>query len=133
MFYSWEIVVASTNTSTNPKTQELKLTAGVIVRIDVAFRSGCHGLVFVRILHEESPLVPLNKDTWLQGDNEVVSSWQVFDIGKGANYLKFVGYGAGTTYDHSISVRVNMLPPWAKLFAPVYSMIGKLFSRIGIE
>ena len=117
MFYAWDITVLAGTAEATPKTQILKLTKGVITRVDVKFPPGCHGLVKVRLLRYESGLVPLSSDEWVTGDGEAVVTEGYYEMLEIPSQLKFIGCSPSTSYNHVITVRVFVMPlevaaPW---------------------
>lgn len=132
MLFSWDVEVPANTLETAPVVQELKLTAGTIILISIAFRAGCHNLVRVQILHEESSLVPLNKGVWLTGDDEVVHAWMWYPLAPATNWLKFRAYSTGTSYAHTITVRVSELPPELAAFVKGISWLNKIAERLGL-
>ena len=132
MLYAWDILVTANTLESAPKEQLLKITSGVIVLVTVSYRAGCQGWVRVRILHEESVLVPLNKDTWLTGDDETVPAPMWFKISATGNILKFRAHSAGTTYPHTITVRVSILPPEVALILEALGWIKGIAQRMGL-
>lgn len=109
MLFSFPITVPANTSADNPTTQTLKLDVGVITTVGVRFAAGCHGLVQVRLLKDESILVPLNKDTWLNGDDETVENDVYYQFESAPYELKFLGSSPGTSYAHTVLVRVNVL------------------------
>jgi hypothetical protein len=111
VIFAWPITVTAATTEAAPKEETLKLTHGVITRIEVKFPAGCHSLVKVRLLLHESIKVPLNKDTWLTGDDETVPCEVYEDLFAAPYELKFRACSPTCTYDHEILVRATVLPP----------------------
>lgn len=130
MLYAWDITVPANTLQADPLEQLLKLTHGVITKVSVKYPAGCHGLVQVRLLHEESPLVPLNKDTWLTADDEAVETPEYFELDTQPFALKFVGVNNDDTYPHTITVRITVLPKAVAALTPVFAVIERLSRRI---
>lgn len=132
MLFAWDIVVPANRLATAPLIQTLKLSYGIITKLDIKFPAGCHGLVNIRLLHEESPLIPLNKDTWLTGDDETVPCPEYFELTTAPYALKFVGKSPGTTYAHTISVRVTILPKTVASLLPLLDIFTRIAQRMGL-
>ena len=120
MFFAWDITVTAGTAEATPKTQILKLTKGVITRLDVKFPAGCHSLVKVRLLRSEFQLVPLSRGEWVTGDGESVQTEPYYELTEAPSELKFQGCSPSTVYPHVITVRVSIIPaevaaPWATL------------------
>jgi hypothetical protein len=132
LLFAWDITVPALTLATAPLTQTLKLSYGIITKIDIKFPAGCHGLVNIRLLHEESPLIPNNKDTWLTGDNETVAIPEYFELTTTPYALKFVGISPGTAYAHTISVRITILPKTVASLLPLLDIFTRIAQRMGL-
>lgn len=132
MFWAWDITVPAGTTESAPKEQTLKLTKGTITRMRVKFPEGCHSLVKVRILHQESQLVPLSRGEWVTGNGETVEAEVYFNLPADINTLKFVSCSPGTSYAHKITVRVDQLTEEEASTAPLTRLLYKFLQRIGV-
>jgi len=132
MFFAWDITLPANTLATSPKTQTLKLSKGVITKVEVKFARGCHGMVQVRLLHQESQLVPLSRGEWVTGDDEAVSFPEFFELWTTPYQLKFIGCSPGTTYDHVLSVRITVLPKQVASMIPVIELLTRLLERMGV-
>jgi len=132
MFFAWDITIPAGRSETNPLEQTLKLGPGVITRVDVKFPAGCHGLAKVRLFHEEFQLVPLSRGEWVTGDDEAVRADMYFDLTRKLTHLKFRGACAGSTYAHTVTVRVTVLPVKVASMVPVLELLTRLLQRMGV-
>jgi len=123
VFFAWDITISAGTSESSPLTQVLKLTKGVITGVWVKFPAGCRGLVKVRLLRSEFQLVPLSRGEWVTGDNETVPTETYYQLKETPAQLKFVGCSPGTSYAHTLTVRVAVEPPEV---ATPYSVIGDL-------
>jgi len=130
MHWAWDIVVPAGTGEWSPVTEILKLSKGVITRIDVKFPAGCHGMVKVRILREEAQLVPLSRKEWLIGDDETVPTESYYELSSSPYQLKFVGCSPGTRFDHMITVRVAITPLEVASSKPLLEIWRRLAKRI---
>jgi hypothetical protein len=53
LFFAWDVTIPANTLEAAPKTQTLKLTYGVITKVDVKYPAGCNGVVWVRVLRGE--------------------------------------------------------------------------------
>lgn len=121
------------NTSaSSPVEQTLKLTSGVITHIGVKFPAGCHGMVRVRLLHQTSQLVPLSRGEWVTGDDEEVPSETFFELWALPYSLRFQGCSPGTTYPHTVTVRVTVLPKAVASMLPLMDLLTRSLQRMGV-
>ena len=132
MLFAWPVTVPKNTQDKEPVVSEEKLTAGIIIHIGVFFPAGCHDLVKVKVLHEDSQLFPLNKGTWLTGDNGEVGGWMWFELKASSNKLKVVASAPYTSYSHTIIARVNELPPATKIFEPLIKVAMKVGQKLGL-
>jgi len=132
MFFAWDISVTAGTAEATPKTQILKLTSGVITGVDVKFPSGCHGLVKVRLKHWEFQLMPLSRGEWITGDDEAVKMPTYFELATGPYELKFEGSSPDASYDHTVTVRVSVLPKAVASMVPLIELLTRLFQRMGL-
>jgi len=133
MFFVWDITVTADTKATSPKTQILKLSAGVITKIEIKFARGCHGMVGVRLKHHEFQLVPLTKGEWVTGDDESVAFDEYFELKTTPYALKFEGCSPNTLYNHTLTVRITVLPKAVASMIPVVELLAKLLSKLGIR
>jgi len=120
VFFAWDITVSANKLESDPKTQILKLTKGVVTRMDIKFPAGCNGLVKARLLRSEFQLVPLSRGEWVTGDDETVVTETYYPLEETPAELKFVGCSPGSRYGHTVTVRVGIEPaeiatPWQTL------------------
>jgi len=133
MFYAWDITIPAGRTEDNPLEQILKLTKGIITKADIKFPSGCHGLVKVRIRCREQQLIPLSSDEWVTGDGETIPTEAYYELKSTPTQLKFIGCSPTTTYDHTITVRIQVLPSEVATSQPIVEAINRIAEGIGIE
>jgi len=132
MIFAWDITITADKKAASPKTEILKLSKGVITKIEIKFARGCHGMVKVRLLHQEAQLVPLSRGEWITGDDETVSFPEFFELWTTPYQLKFVGCSPGTTYEHTVTVRIAVLPKTVASMIPVIELLTRLLQRMGV-
>lgn len=132
MFFAWDITVSAGTAEASPKTQALKLSAGVVTSVDIKFPSGCHGLVKVRLKHWEFQLMPLSRGEWVTGDDEAVRMPTYFELPKGPFEVKFEGSSPDASYDHTVTVRVSVLPKSVASMIPLIEILTKVLMRMGL-
>jgi len=130
MSYAWDINVPAGTSESSPVTQILKLHKGVITKIEIKFPPGVHGTVKVRIFRWEAPLVPLNRDGWITGDGETVRYNLYYDLNQEPYWLKFLAVSPNATYDHMITVRIEVLPKEIALTAVLLNKLINIFRRV---
>jgi len=132
MIFAWDITITADTKAKTPKEEILKLSKGVITKIEIKFARGCHGLVKVRLFHQEAQLVPLSRGEWITGDDEAVSFPEFFELWTTPYQLKFIGCSPGTTYEHTVTVRIAVLPKTVASMIPVIELLTRLLQRMGV-
>lgn len=130
MYFAWDITITADTPEASPKTQTLKLTRGVVTHIGIKFPSGCHGLVKVRLLRWETQLIPLSRGEWVTGDDEEVKTDMYYEMEELPSSLKFIGCSPTTQYNHTVTVRVTILPKAMASMMPIIELFTKLLKRL---
>lgn len=116
MVYEFDITVLTTNTITNPKVVDLKLTAGIVHRYEIFFPPGCATLVRVGINRGLHQVWPTNPEGRHKGDAINLSYREHYDLTKEPHILTVRAYGVGCAEPHKITVRFAILT--SKILAP---------------
>jgi hypothetical protein len=130
MFFAWDITIPKNTLETDPLIQTLKLSKGVITRLDIRFPAGCHGLVKVRLFRYEAPLIPLSRGEWVTGNDETIPTEAYYELVEAPAELKFVGCSPGAAYDHVITVRIQILPRSIASMIPLIELLTKVVTRL---
>jgi len=131
MGFAWDITISADTVATAPKSQILKLTYGVIVKIEVKFPRGCHGMVKIRLTRGGLfGVLPRNPDEWVTGDNEAIEFPMYFEIDDEPRELEFTGISPDTVFEHTVTVRISLLPKAVASMVPFMKVLTKVFERI---
>jgi len=133
MFYDFAVTVPAGTPESAPVEQEINLTSGQIQKVHILFPPGPHGLVKVRIFDGGHQYLPTNPDGYFWSDDEVVKAEdEAYDL-SGAESMKILAYSPGTSYDHTIGVRVSISRP-DELTAknPLVAGLQSLLKLIGV-
>jgi hypothetical protein len=130
MLYCWDITIPPGTLVADPIEQELKISKGVIVKVQLKFPSGCHGLVKVRLLRWTTQLWPLSTGEWITGDDETVDALEYYEFEEGPYRLDFAGCSPASTYAHVITIRVVVLPKIVASFYPLAQALQKILERV---
>lgn len=131
MFFAWDIIIDAGTPENASVTQILKLSSGIIIKVDLKFPDGCHGQVKVRLLRNEQQLIPLNRDDWVTGDAETVTTPEYYELTETPTQLKFIACAPLTSYDHTVTVRITILPKPVASLLPVMDLLTRLMQRLG--
>jgi len=130
MLFTWNVTVPANTLEIAPKEDILKLSAGVVTHIGVKFPAGCHGMVGVRLLRSEGQILPVPRGEWVTGDDEEAQAVYHIEFRKEVELLKFQGISPGTDYNHTISVRITILPAWIATPYMIFADLVKIFKRM---
>ena len=134
MFYEWAIAVPANTTEAAPITQEMKLTKGVITRIEIQFPTGCAGLAHCRILEGTIQKWPTPPSTSFASDGYTVPIEENYELENLPATLFAKAWNLDDTYDHTIYVRVGVLRGEGALLAnKVFAGLGKMLQLMGIK
>jgi len=109
MFYDYAIVVPANTLESAPVTQFLKLTRGIIHRVEVQFPIGTLALAHCRIFYHEHQAFPTNPDGDFSSDGYVIPIDDQYEIDSEPYDMKAVCWNLDDTYQHIITVRVGIL------------------------
>ena len=110
MFYEFPLAIAVGKTELAPETQEVKLTQGLIHRLEVEFPDGCTGLVHVAVLWLDHQVWPTNPGEYFTSNNHVIIVDDYFELYEAPYILKIVGWTEALLYPHTVTVRIGVLP-----------------------
>lgn len=133
MFYDFAITVPANTLESAPVVQSLKLTAGVIQKVSILFPPGPHGMVKLRLRENGHQFLPTNPDGYFASDDEVLEIDEFYELTTEPYSLKAVGYSDGTTYNHTISVRIGILrPEEVERSSGLMMALKRFFKLVGI-
>lgn len=110
MFYNFPLTLTLGTAEASLEEEEAKLTHGVIHRLEIEFPAGCSGLAHLRILHLDHQLWPTNPGGNFASDNHVIIIDDYYQLYDGPYTLKLQGWNEDETYDHTVTVRIGILP-----------------------
>ncbi|OFW65462.1 MAG: hypothetical protein A2Y74_01515 [Actinobacteria bacterium RBG_13_63_9] len=110
MIYEFPLTVETAHLVGSPVEEEVKLTHGVVHRVEVEFPAGCVGLVHVAIDHFAHQAWPANPSGSFASDDYVVAFDDYLPLLTPPYKLKLRGWTEGTSYDHTVKVRIGLLP-----------------------
>ena len=109
MLHSKQITLSSGQTEATSTKTRFKVNRGVIFRVWITFPSGCVGLVKMRILHEGHPILPVNADAFIRGNNFTFEIPLFFEILDEPQQITIEAWNEDDTYDHEIDVQLLIL------------------------
>jgi len=130
MLFTKEIVVIANTSELTPNVSTLKIAHGVISKVSVCFPLGCSLLVDCVIVHHEHQVFPSTENMSLVGDGEVIEWNEYYECYQPPYELKVKCWSEGTSYNHTIVVRVAILPRKAIVALAVADAIRSLFGLL---
>ena len=110
MLFVEEVNVPAGTEENNPVEKEIELKPGVLTKIQVLFPFGCNAMVKVRVLYGEKIIIPANPEKWLVGNGETVNITMALEHYDEPFRIKVIACSPGTSYDHTIYIRAEVLP-----------------------
>ena len=133
MFYDFAITVLANTLESVPKEQEMKLTLGVIQKVSILFPPGPHGMVKLKIMEGGHQFLPTNPEGYFATDDEVLNIDEFYELTSEPYILKAIAYSPGTTYPHTISIRIGVLrPEEVEKASGLMSALKKFLKLVGL-
>ena len=112
MYYDIPVTIPANTPELSPIEVEVKLTHGVIHRVEVEFPAGCAGLAHLQILRYDHQIYPTNPEGSFNTDDYIVPIDDYFELIEAPYTLKLRGWNLDDTYEHTITVRIGIYPDW---------------------
>ena len=134
MIYEFAITVPKSRAESNPVVEELKITHGVIHRVDVQFPVGCAGLAHCKIYHQESQKWPSNTQGSFASDGYPIIFDENYEVKDEPYFLKAKCWNDDDTYQHIITIRLGVLDnKMALMVLKVIKGLTKMLKLMGIK
>jgi len=125
MLYAWNIELTRNRTKATRQKTVLKLERGTITRFELVFPTGCCGLVYVHIDQALHQIFPKNPDYQLTGNGATIVSTDEYPIIEPPLELDFYGWNTDEIYDHTITVRIQLVPA-SEILTRVVSQVMRI-------
>ena len=133
MFYDFAITVPANTLANTPKVTRLKLTQGFITQVEVGFPPGCNGMVRARLTYGLHQVWPSNTEGYFGWDSFTVSYPEFYPLDQAPYELVCETWSPGTTYAHTITVRVGLTRAQAIMaLNPLGRAIDRLMAALKI-
>lgn len=127
MLFTAEVTVETDNTVSNKKEQLLRIAHGIITRVSVLHPPGCNGLVHCILLHHEHQIAPSTEGMSMTGNGVPIAWEEYYESYQPPYELKIKGWGVDCDYDHTVTVRVVVLPRRAIIALSIVDAIKSAF------
>jgi hypothetical protein len=108
MFFEYNVTYPPLIFPEEEQVDVLRLTRGIVKRVEVVFPRGCAGLVGVRIFRGPIQIIPLNAPAWLDTDGETIGINTEIDLSVNPYEVEIRGYNLDDTYSHTIRFRFEL-------------------------
>lgn len=111
MNFFFDISIPFANKEANPHTEILKLSYGVITKVQIVVPGGHKGLAHLVLKYHESQMYPLSRGENYHGDDISIVFEDMFPLYVAPYELKAVAWNDDDTFPHAFLVGINILRP----------------------
>jgi hypothetical protein len=111
MIYNFSITIPSISVSENVLIRDLKLTHGIIHKIEFIFPPGPSRLTGIAIYDAIHQIWPTNTDMYFFSDDETISFQEHYPLLVDPYTLQAHCINIDDTFQHTIGIRIGILPP----------------------
>lgn len=116
MIFQESISAALGNSPETPTVKIMPVRWGIVHKLELDFPNGAAGLVGVMIKRGGIQLWPTTEGEWFKGNDRLIS-FQVFKPFLQPPFqVEIYYYNEDSMYNHSMPIRLGILPPWAVYF-----------------
>ena len=116
MFYNFSLSAFPGEGLTTGNKTTLKLTHGIIHKVDIVFPPGPQGLFLLFIFDNTHQVFPTNPGGYFSGDDEIISWREHLPLLYDPFELYAYYYNFDDTFAHTVTLRIGILP--VKVLAP---------------
>lgn len=132
MNFKYGVTIPYNTQEATPHTKVLKVSKGILHDIDVVMPRGCMAMVDFRLFYHEHQIYPTNPDEGFKSEGEAISMRDHLEILTAPYEIVAKGFSPDTTYNHTILVRLGILPE--SILIPtkgLSSLIAKFIKLLG--
>ncbi|NVM22315.1 MAG: hypothetical protein HWN68_11115 [Desulfobacterales bacterium] len=109
MIYAKDCLIPKNTPASDPYKHILKVTKGLIYKIEFQFPRGCAGLTHIVIFDGGHQAWPYDPGVDFYGDNWVISFDETYLIDAEPFEFDIFGYNLDDTYNHTVQVRLGIV------------------------
>jgi hypothetical protein len=128
--YSVKLNVPANTPEDNPVSVDITIKQKFIWKMEIGFPKNCNYLVGIQIRYGIKRFWPEDPETWIWGNNEIVSFEERFELPSLNETLTVYGISPGTSYDHEILIRIITLPLGYNFLESLIQKIINFFEKI---
>jgi hypothetical protein len=134
MFYEFAITVPANTASSAPKEEDLKVTNGIIHRIEVQFPIGTRALTHCRLEHHSFSELPTNPSGDFATDGYTIPIDEYLEFFSAPFVIKAVCWNDDDTYPHTLTIRIGILESKRVImFMNILKGLTKFLQLVGIK
>ena len=133
MYYDFAVTVPAGTQANAPVEQALQLEKGIIHRVEVEFPAGCKGYVSLVLMRGGNQAFPKNRDQAFNANGYTIPIDDYYPLTSAPYQLKAVAWAPDAVYNHTITVRIGILPE--ETLSPLTGLgaqLKKFFKMVGI-
>jgi len=130
MIYTKDVTVTKNTDEGTAVRQKIKCSAGILNEFNVVFPPGCAGLVHFTLWQGGHQLIPSTQGMSIRGDDEVVDFREYVVLPNDSNTLEVRAWNTDDTFDHTLHVRLSVLPEDVLAFGTLMSRVPDLVRKI---
>lgn len=108
MIYTANITIPANTPANSPTLQRIKISLGLIYKIELQFPPGCGGLAHVVINDGGYQVWPSTPSTDFATDDYTISFEDIYLKPSSPSEMQIYGYNEDETYEHIIQVRLGV-------------------------
>ena len=133
MFYDFAVSVPANTLESAPVEQTLKLTHGIIHKVEVQFPIGTQALAHCKILEGGHQFLPTNPEGSFASDGYVIPIDEYYEFYTEPYTLKVRCWNDDDTYQHTITIRVGIMESKVAIFLMnILTQMAKFLKLVGI-
>ena len=110
MFYETSLTIPAETSSDDPAEIELRVTHGVVHRVEVEFAPGPSWRANVVILYRNHQVWPTNPDGTFASDSHTIGFDDYYEMFYSPYTFVIQGWSPAAVKDHTVRVRLGVLP-----------------------
>jgi len=110
MIYEYDLAIPANTLATAPVSQEMPLARGIIHKIELSYPAGCNNMVLVALKRGLHQVSPLNTQGQHKSNFHTISFATWYEMLDLPYQLEAYGWSPGTTYSHTVTIRIGILP-----------------------
>jgi len=130
MLFTQDIEVIANTLKNSPKEEIINIAHGIVTWLSVTFPSGCNGMVHCALLHHEHQIAPSTEGMTMVGNRTPIEWNEYYESYQPPYEFKVKLWSPGTAYNHTVTIRVAIMPRKAIVAIAIVDAIRNLFGML---